>query len=111
LLASEVFDDVTYHGKLWVLALAALVFVLVNALVRPVLILLALPAIILSLGIALLLVNALMLYLTDWIVGPFDGGRLWTTVGAALIIWLVNLAVHRLFKPEAAPARQTAGAR
>jgi putative membrane protein len=99
-VASKVFDDVSYHGKLWVLAVAALVFVLVNAVVRPIVILLALPAVILSLGLALIFVNALMLYITDWIVAPFDVGGLWTTVGAALIIWLVNMAVHRVFKPE-----------
>jgi putative membrane protein len=100
-IASEIFDGVRYDGKFWVLAVAALVFVAVNAVVRPLVILLALPAVILSLGIALLFVNALMLYLTDLIVRPFEVQGFWTTLGAAVIIWLVNLAVHRIFKPEA----------
>jgi putative membrane protein len=63
-------------------------------------ILLTLPAVILSVGIALLFVNALMLYLTDLIVRPFEVSGLWTFVGAAFIIWLVNMLVHRVFKPE-----------
>ncbi|HYY34282.1 MAG TPA: phage holin family protein [Gaiellaceae bacterium] len=104
-VASLVFDGVTYDAKFWVLAVAALVFVLVNAIVRPIVVLLALPAVILSFGIALIFVNALMLYITDKIVGPFEvRGSVWTYVGAALIIWLVNMAVHGVFKPER-PAR------
>jgi putative membrane protein len=99
-VASKIFDGVTYDGEFWVLAVAALVFVFVNAVVRPIVILLALPAVILSLGIALLFVNALMVYLTDLIVPPFDVSGFWTTFGAAVIIWLVNMVVHGIFKPE-----------
>jgi putative membrane protein len=110
-VASQIFDGVIYDGKFWVLAVGALVFVLVNAVVRPIVIVLALPAVVLSLGIALLFVNALMLYLTDLIVGPFDVSGFWTTVGAAVIIWLVNVAVHRVFKPEAGRPRELAGFR
>jgi putative membrane protein len=98
-VASLVFDGVTYDAKFWVLAVAALVFVLINAVVRPIVILLALPAVILSLGIVLLFVNALMLYFTDLIVPPFEVHGFWTFVGGALIIWLVNMAVHAVFKP------------
>ena len=99
-VASRIFDGVTYDGEFWVLAVAALVFVFVNAIVRPIVIVLALPAVLLSPGIALLFVNALMLYFTDLIVPPFEVRGFWTTFGAALIIWLVNMVVHGVFKPE-----------
>ncbi|MEO8289465.1 MAG: phage holin family protein [Gaiellaceae bacterium] len=102
-VASLIFDGVSYDGKFWVLAVAALVFVFVNAVIRPIVILLTLPAVILSLGIVLLLVNAFMLWITDKIVPPFEVRGFWTTVGAAAIVWLVNMAVHRVFKPERRP--------
>jgi uncharacterized membrane protein YvlD (DUF360 family) len=57
--------------------------------------------VILSLGIVLLFINAFMLWITDKIVGPFETGGFWTTLGAAVIIWIVNMLVHRVFKPEA----------
>jgi putative membrane protein len=110
-VASKIFDGVTYDGRFWVLAVAALVFVIVNAVVRPIVILLALPAVLLSLGIVLLFVNALMLYLTDLIVPPFEVSGFWTTLGAAVIIWLVNMAVHSVFKPEPQRRREYADAR
>jgi putative membrane protein len=99
-VASLLFDGVTYDAKFWVLAVAALVFVLINAVVRPIVILLALPAVILTLGIALIFVNAFMLWITDKIVPPFEVSGFWTYVGATLIIWLVNMLVHGVFRPE-----------
>ena len=98
-VSSLIFDGVSYDGKFWVLAVAALVFVLVNAVIRPIVILLTLPAVILTLGILLLFINAFMLWITDKIVPPFEVQGFWTTVGAALIVWLVNMALHRVFKP------------
>jgi putative membrane protein len=105
-VASLIFDGVSYDARFWVLAVAALVFLLVNAVIRPIVILLTLPAVILSLGIILLFINAFMLWITDKIVPPFEVQGFWTTVGAAVIIWLVNMVVHRVFKPE-----QRSGAR
>jgi putative membrane protein len=99
-VASLVFDGVSYDSKFWVLAVAALVFVFVNAVIRPIVILLTLPAVILSLGIVLLFINAFMLWITDKIVSPFEVSGFWTTVGAAAIIWLMNMLVHGMFRPE-----------
>lgn len=93
-VAAALFAGVSYGGKVWALLVAGLVFGVVNAVVRPLVVLLALPAVILTLGVALLLVNALMLWLTDLIVGPFDVRGFWTTVGAALVVWVVNMALH-----------------
>ncbi len=99
-VASKIFTSIDYDGELWVLALAGLVLAVANHVVRPIVILLALPAVLVTLGIALLFINALMLYLTDLIVPPFEVGGFWQTVGAALIIWLVNVLVHGVLKTE-----------
>jgi putative membrane protein len=98
-VATLVFDGINYGNRFWVLLLAGLVFGIVNLIVRPIVVLLALPAVILTLGIALLFVNALMLYLTDLIVPDFEVGGFWTAVGGAIIVWLVNLAIHGVLRP------------
>jgi putative membrane protein len=95
-VAAALLDAVDYGDNLWVLVLAALVFGLVNLVVRPLVILLALPAVVLTLGLALLLVNAFMLYLTDWIVPAFEVDGFGWAVLAALIVWAVNMALHAL---------------
>jgi putative membrane protein len=99
-VATLVFDGITYDDRFWVILVAAVVFALVNLVVRPIVILLALPAVIVTLGIALLFVNALMLYLTDKIVPPFEVEGFWTLVGGALLVWAVNMVIHAVIEPD-----------
>ena len=106
-VTSLIFDGVTYDDKFWVLAVAALVFLFANAIIRPIVILLTLPAVILTLGILLLFINAFMLWITDKLVPPFEVSGFWTYLGAAIIIWLVNMIVHGIFRPEKRHSTQT----
>jgi putative membrane protein len=92
-VASELFDQMTYGDAFWVLVLAAVVFTLVNWVVKPVVAILSIPLIIVTLGVAYFFVNVLMLLVTDWVVGDFEAGGFWTVVGATIVIWLVNLVI------------------
>ena len=92
-VASEIFDEMTYGDSFWVLAVAALVFTIVNWVVKPVLAILSIPIIILTFGIAYFAVNMLMLVLTDWVVPDFEAGSFWTVVGATIVVWLVNVVI------------------
>ena len=107
-LASLVLDGIFYGGELWVLLVAGAVFGAVNALVRPIVILLTLPAVILTLGLALFLINALMLWLTDLIIPPFEAQGFWTLLGGAALMWAVNMVVHGLLRREPRLHRATA---
>ena len=60
-------DGISFTGNPVLLLGVALVFGVVNTIVKPVLMLLSLPAIVLTLGIFLLVINALMLWFTGWI--------------------------------------------
>ncbi len=97
------------YDSVWWLVLAALVFGVVNLFLRPVIILLALPAVILTLGVALLLINAFMLWLTGKIVPDFAvTDFLWAAILGAIVIWAVNMVLHAILgeargrRPEAA---------
>jgi putative membrane protein len=92
-VASEIFDEMTYGDDFWVLALAALVFTIVNWIVKPILAILSIPLIIVTFGIAYFFVNVLMLVLTSVVVGDFAVGGFWTYVGATIVIWLVNVLI------------------
>jgi putative membrane protein len=92
-VASEVLDGVSYGGELGVLVLAAVVFTVANSIVRPVVTVLAIPLIVLTLGVAYFFVNVLMLLLTDWVVDDFEVGGFWTVVGATIVVWLVNVVI------------------
>jgi putative membrane protein len=99
-VAAWIVSGVDYGDDFWVLFIAAFVFTTVNWLVRPIVIILALPAVVLTLGLALILINTFMLYLTDWIVPSFETGSFWSTLLAAIIVSLVNLILSFVLKPE-----------
>lgn len=79
------------------LLIVAVVFTLVNAVIKPIVQLLSLPLTILTLGLFLLVVNALMLMLTSWITTTFQPfgaeyvvSGFWAAFFGAIVIGLVN---------------------
>ena len=82
------------------LLIAAAVYALVNAFVKPFATFLALPLILVTLGVAYFFVNVLMLWLTVQIVNGFEIRGFWTYVGATIVVALVNSLVRRTSSPE-----------
>ncbi len=72
---------------------AAVVFGVLNTLLKPLLRLITLPLAILTFGIAWFFVSLLMLVLTRAMVSGFQIHGFWTLVAATLIIWIVNLVL------------------
>ncbi|MFF2191521.1 phage holin family protein [Streptomyces sp. NPDC058157] len=102
LLEGITLDDGSSLGRRTLtLILVALVFGLVNLIVKPVVKLLSIPLFILTLGLFTLVVNALMLLLTSWVAKQlhlsFHVDGFWTAVLGGLIIsvvsWALNLAL------------------
>lgn len=89
-IAANLVSGITYGDKARYLVVASLIFSIVNALIRPLVIILALPAIVLTLGLFTLVVNTLMLYLTTLLYSRFQIESFWSALVAVIIIWLVN---------------------
>lgn len=71
LIAVNIVPGLQLSGPWWGLAAVALIFGLVNTGIRPLLLLLALPVVVLTLGLFMLLINAAMLYLTSYLAEGF----------------------------------------
>ena len=69
---------------------AAIALGLINAFVRPVLVLLTLPFTILTLGLFLLLLNAAMLNLAGWFVDGFEVVGFWSSLFGAIVVSMVS---------------------
>ncbi|MFJ8753754.1 phage holin family protein [Streptomyces sp. NPDC102441] len=102
-------QDITLTGdntgrKVLALIVVALLFGLVNFIVKPVVKLLTLPLFILTLGLITLVVNALMLMLTSWLAGVVDVSfhveGFWTAVLGGLIISVVSWALNVVLPEE-----------
>lgn len=97
-VADYVFEGIQFNGAgaLWV---SGLLLGLVNAVVRPVLILLTLPLTIVTLGLFLLVINALMVLLVAWLVSGFTVAGFWTGFFLAVFLsvfgWVTNLLLGR----------------
>jgi putative membrane protein len=71
-----------------------LVLTVINLLVRPLLLVLTLPLIVISLGLFLIVVNALLLELTAYLVPGFSVAGFWPAVGGAIVISLVTMILN-----------------
>ena len=84
-LATQLFRGLSVDD-LGTLVAAALLLGIVNAVIRPLVLVLTLPITVLSLGFFLLLINAGMLGLVAWMLDGFHIADFWTAVGASLIV-------------------------
>jgi putative membrane protein len=74
----------------------ALVLMIGNAVIKPILAILTLPLVIITFGLFYFAINVAMLGLAEWVAGNFSIDGFWTYVGATIVVWLVNLIVGRL---------------
>jgi len=92
----------TTGNRILALAVVGLIFTIVNLLIGPVVKLLSLPFIILTLGLLLVVINALLLLLTHWLTGAFgveftlDG--FWWAVLASIVISIAQGIVNAIIR-------------
>src|SRR5262245_39594093 len=87
--ATEILDGLSIDDA-WTLILAGVLLGIVNAVVRPFALLLSLPALLLSLGLFLLVINAAMLGLVALMLKGFHIDGFWTAIGGSLIVSVVS---------------------
>jgi putative membrane protein len=94
-LVAWMFPGIQVSGPL-ALIFAGIVLGVLNAFVRPILILITLPLTILTIGIFIFVINGLMIWLTSGMVKGFYVSGFWTAVGAALVYSVLSMLVNFL---------------
>ena len=84
------------YSSVVTLAVAALILGLLNAIVRPILFFLTLPLTIVTLGLFLIVLNALMLEMTAWLVPGFKIDTFGWAIAGAIVLGLVSLVTSRI---------------
>ncbi len=95
--ATGLIDGLHIDGPL-TLVMAALLLGVCNAVVRPLLILLTLPATMLSLGLFLLVINAIVLWLVSALLPGFTIAGFWSAFFGAIVVGLTGWIGSLLFK-------------
>lgn len=99
LLVSHLFNGIQVAGLGWAL-IAAVFLGIINALIRPVVLILTLPINILSLGLFTFVVNALMLWLTGNLLAGFRVEGFWPALGGSLVLSLISFGVNSLVNDQ-----------
>ncbi len=96
--AAWLIDGIQMSGDFMDVLLVALVFGILNALLKPLLILFSLPLLILSLGLFALVINAGLLMLTASLLDDFAVAGFWTAVLGSLVISIVTMLLGGALK-------------
>ena len=78
------------------LIIASLLLGILNAIARPILMLLSLPLLLLTLGLFMLVINAGLLYFVGWLVKGFHVGGFWAAFFGALVISIASMFLNAL---------------
>ena len=93
-VAVQIVPGLGFSGDLWKLLLVAVIFGLINAFIRPILLIFTLPITIMTLGLFLLVINALLLILTGVISTELNLGftvaDFWAALLGSIVISIVG---------------------
>ncbi len=85
-------------ASLYSALIAAFVLGLVNALIRPILIILTLPINIITLGLFTLVINAALFYFVSTVVKGFEVRGFWPAFVGALFLWVASWLTNALLR-------------
>lgn len=104
LLAAQMVNGIHYQ-RFTDLCAASLLLGILNAMLRPLLMLLSLPLVIVTLGLFMLVINAFLLYLVGWLLRPhFQVDGFWPAVWGTLIIGFASMILGAFTGLKAAEA-------
>jgi len=102
-VTAHIIPGVTIEGGLGSLVVIALIFGLINAIIRPLLLLLTCPLIILTLGLFTLIINTALFLLTARLSPALTVAGFWPAFWASLIVSLITAVLSGLIRDKHEP--------
>lgn len=93
-------NRVTYDSRLVVIVIAGLILAIINAIIKPIVIILSLPAILYTLGLFMIVINGLMIYLVSKLYTPLHVTNFGAAMLAGMVIGLVNYLVTAVLEDD-----------
>ena len=90
--------SIQYGDRISAIVIAGLVLAIINTIIKPVLIIFSLPAIVLTLGLFMVVVNGLTVYLASKLYTTLDITNFWAAIFAGIVIGLVNYLVTAILE-------------
>ncbi len=91
-------NSVSYNNRVGVIITAGLVLAAINAIIRPMLVLISLPAVLVTLGLFMLVINGITVYLASKLYHPLHITNFGAAIVTGIIIGLVNYLVTAILE-------------
>jgi putative membrane protein len=91
-------DSISYNNQARVIIIAGLVLAIINVVIKPVLVIFTLPAILVTLGLFMILINGLTVFIASKLYDPLHITNFWAAVFAGMVIGLVNYLVTAILE-------------
>jgi putative membrane protein len=91
-------ERITYESRLGVIIIAGLMLAIVNVIIKPIVVILSLPAILFSLGLFMIVINGLMVMVVSWLYEPLEVNNFGAAMLAGMMIGLVNYLVSAILE-------------
>jgi len=91
--ASLLTTSISYNSQSGVIIIAGLILAIINTILRPLLIFLSIPALLITLGLFMIIINGFSVYLVSRLYHSFYISNFWAAVFAGMVIGLVNYLV------------------
>lgn len=91
-------NSISYDSKFRVIVIAGLILAIINIVLKPILVILSLPALLLSLGFFMIIINGLTVFIASKLYGPLHITNFWAAVFAGMVIGLVNYLVTAILE-------------
>lgn len=91
-------SGITFDNRFRAVVIGGLVLAIINVIIRPIVVLLSLPAILLSLGLFMIVINGFTVWLASKLYTPMHVTDFWAAIFAGVIIGLVNYLVTAILE-------------
>lgn len=82
-------DSITFDSVAAII-ISGLILAIINIVIKPILVIFSLPAIVLTLGLFMVVVNGLTVFLASWLYHALEITNFWAAIFAGIVIGLVN---------------------
>ena len=96
--ASFLSNSISYDNKLRVIIISGLILAVINVVLKPILVIFSLPAIVLTLGLFMIIINGLTVFIASKLYTPLHVTNFWAAVFAGMVIGLVNYLVTAILE-------------
>lgn len=99
-IAAGILGDRISYQSFGAIVIAGLLLAVINGIIKPIIVILSLPAILFSLGLFMIVINGFMVFIASWLYPSLHVRNFWAAMLAGMIIGLVNYLVTTILEEK-----------